>query len=399
MIALRKGINVFLSNLRDYGRSLTQVSILPLAVYILLLMLLASLLMLFVEFPRNEQFANWWDALWWAVVTMTTTGYGDKVPITPLGRVIAMLAMIGGLISLSVFTATVASTFTARKIKEGLGLEPVTFTDHLVVCGWNKNLQEILRGIVCQDLARDLSVVLLNNRSEEKLNDLISKFPQVNLRFVRGEFWEESYLNMANIRKARSAIILSELEDTPYEKSDEKTVLGVLAIKAIAPKVWVTAEVHHPENEGHLRRANADEVILVGEETGFLLLAGTVNPGISMVVKELMTFGRGCEIWHRKVPASFIGKSFSDLAEHLMRTEKEILIGLISRRKRIGLDDILADDYSEIENFIKHKFAQAGKAIGGEGDEQISVRLNPGLDYELTAQDTAVVIPPLRSEG
>lgn len=49
------------------------------------------------------------DALWWALVTCTTVGYGDLAPITPAGRVIAAILMIVGISALAVITANIAS--------------------------------------------------------------------------------------------------------------------------------------------------------------------------------------------------------------------------------------------------------------------------------------------------
>ena len=49
------------------------------------------------------------DALWWAMVTITTVGYGDLTPVTEAGRLIAVGVMVGGIALLGVVTATLAS--------------------------------------------------------------------------------------------------------------------------------------------------------------------------------------------------------------------------------------------------------------------------------------------------
>jgi voltage-gated potassium channel len=59
----------------------------------------------------SGDFPSTWDGIWWAVVTVTTVGYGDIYPKTVDGRIIAMIVMLFGIGFLSVLTATVASYF------------------------------------------------------------------------------------------------------------------------------------------------------------------------------------------------------------------------------------------------------------------------------------------------
>lgn len=64
-----------------------------------------------VEHGENKSITTFGDALWWAVVTTTTVGYGDVSPITTEGRLIAIGLMIVGIGFIGVFTATVTSSF------------------------------------------------------------------------------------------------------------------------------------------------------------------------------------------------------------------------------------------------------------------------------------------------
>jgi voltage-gated potassium channel len=58
-----------------------------------------------------REFPSIWDGVWWAVVTVTTVGYGDLYPVTVQGRLIGMAVMLLGIGFLSVLTATVATQF------------------------------------------------------------------------------------------------------------------------------------------------------------------------------------------------------------------------------------------------------------------------------------------------
>ena len=64
-----------------------------------------------VERGQNEALTSFGDALWWAISTTTTVGYGDIYPRTAEGRLIAVLLMVTGIGLIGVFTATVASLF------------------------------------------------------------------------------------------------------------------------------------------------------------------------------------------------------------------------------------------------------------------------------------------------
>lgn len=60
------------------------------------------------------------SSFWWAAVTMTTVGYGDKAPVTLGGRLIALVWMFAGLIMVSTFTAAVASALTVGSLQGGI---------------------------------------------------------------------------------------------------------------------------------------------------------------------------------------------------------------------------------------------------------------------------------------
>ncbi len=86
------------------------------AVFVLamLLMVAASFAWLAEHEAQPEVFASILDALWWAVVTMTTVGYGDMVPITPLGRLLGGLIAVIGLGMVALPAGLLASGFSEQ---------------------------------------------------------------------------------------------------------------------------------------------------------------------------------------------------------------------------------------------------------------------------------------------
>ena len=75
------------------------------------LVLGAWLVLLFEENAKGSNIHSYPDALWWAIVTVTTVGYGDRYPITEGGRIVAAVLMLVGIGLIGVLTATVASVF------------------------------------------------------------------------------------------------------------------------------------------------------------------------------------------------------------------------------------------------------------------------------------------------
>jgi len=75
------------------------------------LTVLAGLLMTVAD---HANFPSVGSGLWWAVQTVTTVGYGDNVPTTVSGRLVAALVMLLGIGFLTVITAAITSTFVAR---------------------------------------------------------------------------------------------------------------------------------------------------------------------------------------------------------------------------------------------------------------------------------------------
>ena len=75
--------------------------------------------LLLVEGERPDSTVHTWgDALWWSLTTLTTTGYGDHVPVSTPGRLIAAGVMVSGVAVIGAVAAIVASAVTLRVARE-----------------------------------------------------------------------------------------------------------------------------------------------------------------------------------------------------------------------------------------------------------------------------------------
>ncbi len=101
-------VRLFVFGSRAFVRSRRLVNIDFLLVYAIGLVIVAATIVTAVE-QGHETIESFPDALWWSVVTVTTVGYGDMTPVTPTGRAIAIVLMVGGIGLFGGLTANLAS--------------------------------------------------------------------------------------------------------------------------------------------------------------------------------------------------------------------------------------------------------------------------------------------------
>ncbi len=125
-VALRKQTGP-VSALVAYGLVALELS--SLIVTIAALLLVIGVVMWFIEHPRRaaaqateSSVVTLRDGIYWAVVTMTTVGYGDKTPKTPIGRFVAILWMLASVALVSLLSASLVSRLTAEQVEKNIAI-------------------------------------------------------------------------------------------------------------------------------------------------------------------------------------------------------------------------------------------------------------------------------------
>ncbi len=352
------------------------------------LILLSSLLVWLIEGKGNESntIRNMWDGIWWAIVTVTTVGYGDKYPVTPYGRIIGLTLIIAGFTSLSVFTGLIASMFVEDRLKGAKGLKQIKTHNHIVICGWNKTADVILKAMVDRNMM-DIEIVLITNQTAEFFEGIESRFPNLCVKFVRGEPTSEEILRRASVNSASQVIILAD-QGLDHQNADDRTIIIANAIHYNAPKAKITVQLINGENRNLLLRIGIDN-IMVCDEVGGYILADNILDGSSLTIYNQLARDPRSYLASIPIDQQFIGKTFGELYDQLNREKGVMVIGLMSKEPEIDLESVFTDNTSAIDQFIKSTLAPSKKL---KTEDKHNFRWNPRQDSIIQENDHAVVL-------
>lgn len=367
-------------------------TIIRIFLWILLVAFIGGVAVYFVELRAgNKEFGSLPEALWWAIVTMTTVGYGDYIPQGVAGRVLAVVIMFTGISLISYLTASIAAGSMARRLKANQGLMPIRVKDHIIVCGWHHKIARLIDAFMhIDDTGGERVIVLVNEESEERIQSLKSEYGYSHIKYIRGEFTKEPILKRANIGTAR-AVVIFPTELPTGGANDEKSILATLMIKNLNPKVQVVVYVHDQATITHLRRANADNIVLADNFGSFIIASHIMNPGIPQFADELLSASSARHFQRVPIPDNFVGKSFGELARHYRETEGWLTIGLYLEEEQQGIGSFLSADTSQLDAFIERKLRQAGHSLGDGSHTTVTV--NPADDQIIHEGQGALVIP------
>jgi len=377
-----------------YHRMLSLVTTIEsrVAIFLIVLIVLSMFGVIAFEKSRNPGFESLWDTLWYSVVTITTVGYGDKTPITIGGKLVGLLLMGIGVIVMAAVTGRFASFLVDQEIRRREGmLKLKTLQNHFVICGWRKELDRVVEGILAVNPEYHVEdIVLINNVGHEVMQSVLNKPELKGLRYINGDYIEEETLRRASIEKAARVIVLADFSrDYSQQEVDSRTVMAVLTIESLTKRVYVAAELLDEKFEKYLKLAHCDEIILSREYSKMILANASAASGVSHVLEELLSpaYGRGLEI--KEIPEEFIGRSFGRLGDYFNLKFGSICIGVLentgnfySRKKEALNEAQMTPDISKlVENLRSVKQLVPNHPV-----------INPGRSYVVKKNSRAIVI-------
>jgi voltage-gated potassium channel len=263
------------------------------------------------------------DAVYYATVSLSTTGYGDITPvsesarlvnvlvITPL-RVLFLIVLVGT--TLAVLTERSRQAFKIQRWRSKV-------RDHVVVVGYGTKGRSAVSSLLSDGTEPDRIVVVDTDQS------VLDAASALGLVTVHGSATRSDVLRVAGVPLARAVVVATNRDDT--------SVLVTLTARELAPGAQIVAAVREAENVHLVRQSGASQVIVSSETAGRLLGMATQTPSVVAMVEDLITPEAGLAIAEREVEEGEIGGS----PRHL----SDIVLGVVRDGHLYRVDHSAAD--------------------------------------------------------
>lgn len=297
-----------------------------------------------IEYGINDKIQTLNDGIWWALVTLTTVGYGDISPITPLGKIVGGFLMIAGMFTLALFAGVVGHTLLSSFLSiRDEQFRMSTTMKHLVICGYTSEAELLLHTIL-EEFNPDTTKLVIFSKGPRP-----SEIP-AEFDWIPGDPSKEADLNKVRLAYADSCIIVGNRNVLP-QIADANSILVLFTIRSYMNKHPVTAQRAVPlyiateildiENIEHAKTAGADEVI-ASTQLGFSMLSHTVKEHGSAQVLSTIASAKDYNLYMAVLPHDTpLPMQYSELSQWLKTRYNILLIGLkISEETTINPQDV-----------------------------------------------------------
>ena len=224
------------------------------------------------------------DALYYASVTVTTTGYGDISAVSSGARLATILLITPAriLFLILVVSTTVEVLTEQSRILRAKQQWRQQVDNHTIICGYGATGHSAARDLLLRGV--DPSEIVVVDLDEEAVIDGTRQ----GFVGVVGDATRTDVLEQAGIRRARNIVVAPNRDDT--------AVLITLTARELNSEAHIVAGGREQENLHLLRQGGADEVIDATAAIGRMLGLSTENPSAVVVLDDLLDAGQGLEL-------------------------------------------------------------------------------------------------------
>lgn len=281
--------------------------------------------------PSNEFTLS--KSFWFSLYSLFA---GEPIPAPPStlgGRIVTVFVMFMGMTIFAMFTGTISAFMVERLRTEGRIVHWDQLENHVILCGWNRKAQIIVKEYRNSAGQHDTPIVVIA--------DFDGPLPQVDVRrvhFLNDDFTKVPVLEKAGIRRATTCIVLSDTTHRSEQDADARTILAALTVEKLNPSVYTCAELLEQSYASHLEMGHVNDYVVSGEHSAFMLAQAAVNRGLMEVFGELLTRGKGNAFHHIPVPSGWIGQEFIEMLPAAKTELDAILIGVQSAGGKIEIN-------------------------------------------------------------
>lgn len=266
----------------------------------------------------NEDGLTLLDCFYYAVVSLSTTGYGDITPTSEQARLVNVLLVTPArVLFLIILVGTTLEVLTEQyRTNARLTRWRKNLKDHVIICGYGTKGRSAVNALRENGFDTKRIVVVEPDRAS------VRQATADGLVAIEGSATRASVLTDAHIMDAKAVIIATD--------TDEASVLCTLTARQLtAGKVRIVAAAREAENAPLLKQSGAHQVIVSSATAGRLLGLSTSAPPLIDVVEDLLTPGQGMALALRSAERNEVGRAPRDLPE--------LVIALVRRGKVYSL--------------------------------------------------------------
>jgi voltage-gated potassium channel len=247
------------------------------------------------------------------IVTVTTVGYGDVVPVTTAGRFAAGAIAIGSIGAVAVALGRVFSAIGEYVRRREKGLIEFDMKGHIVIFGNRGGETAALIRLLIADRQSSGTQIVLCSFSTER-----NPFPDF-IDFVRGELTSSDVMTRACVKDAGKVII--------HAGTDYESISVALAVKEINPTAPIVVRANDPSKEVDIERVDRGRVVCISSVEVPMMVREIHNPGITQVIERLLS-PDGQDLRSIQEPVGSQPLRFGVVANKFRERHAAILIGM-----------------------------------------------------------------------